>query len=123
MMSENQPENPGTPIPEDRIPAATPPDAVPEAARAVSELPHLRLLGLMTSAPYTEDPETNRLFFRALRELAYRLSGQGLILPSSAGFRTPVLSMGMSGDYAVAVEEGATMVRVGTSIFGRRHYA
>ena len=93
---------------------------VPEAARVVSALPHIRLLGLMTSAPMTENPETNRGYFRRLREMGDQLAREGLIPPEDSDFRTPVLSMGMSGDYEVAVEEGATMVRVGTSIFGSR---
>ena len=97
-------------------------EAVSEAARAVSALPGLRLLGLMTSAPWTEDPETNRPYFRRLRELAFRLKEEGRIAESVSGIRVPALSMGMSGDYTVAVEEGATLVRVGTDIFGRREY-
>ena len=73
--------------------------------------------GLMTSAPYTLDPESNRMHFRNLKALSDRLSQEGIYEG-----RKPVLSMGMSGDYEVAVEEGATIVRVGTSIFGERDY-
>jgi pyridoxal phosphate enzyme (YggS family) len=89
----------------------------PEAAMAlvqeVARLPHLRLLGLMTMPPWFADPEQARPYFRSLRELRDRL--QGL-----SGLPLPELSMGMSGDFTVAVEEGATLVRVGTAIFGRR---
>ena len=84
--------------------------------RSVSGLSHLRLCGLMTIAPYTEDPETNRPYFKALRELIYNDDMRDFF-PDR-----PVLSMGMSGDYEVAVEEGATHVRVGTGIFGERNY-
>ncbi len=97
-------------------------EGVAEAARQILSLPHVRLLGLMTSAPYTEDPETNRLFFRRLNACARDLLAQGLISEECKDFRLPVLSMGMSGDFEVAIEEGATMVRVGTSIFGPRDY-
>ena len=93
-----------------------------DAAREIAAYPHVRILGLMTSAPYTEDPETNRLFFRKLNACARSMEEEKLIPDSDPDFRVPVLSMGMSGDYEVAVEEGATMVRVGTSIFGKRDY-
>ena len=96
--------------------------SVAEAAREISALPHVRVLGLMTSAPYTEDPETNRLYFRELNACARSLAAEKLLAASDPDFPVPVLSMGMSGDYEVAVEEGATMVRVGTVIFGRREY-
>ena len=76
----------------------------------------------MTSAPYTEDPETNRLFFRKLNTLAHELYEEQLIAGQDNDFKLPVLSMGMTGDYEVAVEEGATMVRVGSAIFGNRNY-
>ena len=88
------------------------PEAAPELLREISRLPHLRLMGLMTMPPFLA-PEAVRPYFRALRELRERLtdlSGQPL----------PELSMGMSGDFEVAIEEGATLVRVGTAIFGSR---
>jgi PLP dependent protein len=88
---------------------ATAPDLVREVAR----LDHLRLLGLMTMPPWFPGPEEARPYFRALRELRDRLR-------EACGLPLPELSMGMSGDYAVAVEEGATLVRVGTAIFGQR---
>jgi pyridoxal phosphate enzyme (YggS family) len=83
------------------------PDAVGESLDAIGKLAHLRVRGLMTIPPEAERPEDARPWFRRLRELAER---HGL----------PELSMGMSGDFEVAVEEGATMVRVGTAIFGAR---
>ena len=82
----------------------------------------MKVLGLMTSAPYTEDPETNRLFFRKLNALAHELYEEKLIADDDPDFKLPVPSMEMTGDYEVAVEEGATMVRVGTAIFGNRNY-
>jgi pyridoxal phosphate enzyme (YggS family) len=89
----------------------------PEAARALAEkinaLPRLALHGLMTIAPYTPDPEKSRPHFAALRELRDQLQ-------SDTGLHLPVLSMGMSGDFAVAIEEGATQVRIGTALFGER---
>jgi len=93
-----------------------------DAAREISAFQHVRVLGLMTSAPYTEDPETNRLFFRQLNVCAKELAEKNLLSLNEPDFHVPVLSMGMSGDYEVAVEEGATMVRVGTLIFGKRNY-
>jgi hypothetical protein len=88
------------------------PGAAPELLREIGRLPHLRLMGLMTMPPFLA-PEAVRPYLRALRELRDRLtdlSGQPL----------PELSMGMSGDFEVAIEEGATLVRVGTAIFGSR---
>lgn len=86
--------------------------------------PHLRVRGFMTSAPYTEDPESNRLHFRNLHTLFLdtkkALSKDNALSAYAKTFDT--LSMGMTGDYTVAVEEGATMVRVGTGIFGERDY-
>ena len=97
------------------------PEEVKAAAETISAFPHVRTLGLMTSAPITEDPETNRLYFRNLNALARELASEELIAVSDPEFRGPVLSMGMTGDFEVAVEEGATMVRVGTAIFGKRN--
>ncbi|MBR1470953.1 MAG: YggS family pyridoxal phosphate-dependent enzyme [Lachnospiraceae bacterium] len=87
-----------------------------ELVRSISELPHLDLQGLMTIAPYVDDPEENRMYFRKLREFLYSDAMRGYF-PAQ-----PILSMGMTGDYEVAVEEGATHVRVGTGIFGERNY-
>lgn len=96
------------------------PDTVLQEAQALSSLAHVNVLGLMTSAPLTEDPETNRMYFRGLNTLAREMAAKDLIVRSDPDFRLPVLSMGMTGDFEVAVEEGATMVRVGTAIFGTR---
>ncbi len=75
---------------------------------------NLLVEGLMTIPPYFEDPELVRTYFRRLRQLKEQMNQRG--------FNLRHLSMGMSGDYEVAIEEGATMVRVGTAIFGRRIY-
>ena len=86
------------------------PEGLPELIDAVRECPNLRLLGLMTMPPWSDDPEASRPYFRRLRELAVR---HGL----------PQLSMGMSHDLETAIEEGATCVRVGTALFGKRKKA
>jgi len=77
--------------------------------------PHLRLRGLMTVPPFTDDPEDARPYFRGLRELCDRLAARSL-----PGISFDVLSMGMSHDFEVAIEEGSTCVRIGTAIFGER---
>jgi PLP dependent protein len=87
------------------------PAAAPALLQEVSRLPHLRVLGLMTMPPWFPDPEAARPYFKALRVLRDHLRGL-------TGLPLTELSMGMSGDFAVAVEEGATLVRVGTAIFG-----
>jgi len=89
------------------------PEEVPELLKEVARLPHLRVKGLMTMPPWLADPEAVRPYFRALRELRDRLR-------QVVGLPLPELSMGMSGDYETAVAEGATLVRVGTAIFGAR---
>jgi PLP dependent protein len=91
-------------------------EAVDFAGR-ISAFAHLELRGLMAIPPYTEDPEEARPHFIRLRELAQRIENQRL-----AGVSMNELSMGMSHDFPVAIEEGATLVRVGTAIFGPRHY-
>lgn len=83
----------------------------------ISKLDNLQIKGLMTIAPYVEDPEENRPYFRKIRELAVDIASQNIDNVSM-----DVLSMGMTGDYMVAIEEGATLVRVGTGIFGERNY-
>jgi pyridoxal phosphate enzyme (YggS family) len=89
----------------------------PAAARALAEainaLPRLCLRGLMTIAPYAPDPEKSRPPFAGLRLLRDQLE-------TDTGLKLPVLSMGMSGDFAVAIEEGSTCVRIGTALFGER---
>jgi hypothetical protein len=84
----------------------------------IGKLPHLRVMGLMTMPPWFDEPERVRPYFRALRELRDRLEELRL---SASGL--PELSMGMTGDFEVAVEEGATLVRVGAAIFGERPVA
>ncbi len=98
------------------------PDNVLEAAKELTAFSHVRVLGLMTSAPITEDPETNRGYFHDLNALAQELAAKKLLSIPDPDFHCPVLSMGMTGDFEVAVEEGATMVRVGTAVFGKRDY-
>ena len=83
-----------------------------------SGLPNLKLEGLMAVPPYQEDPEVVRPYFRRLRELRNKAIASGAAGESFAG-----LSMGMSHDFEVAIEEGATIVRVGTLLFGARNYA
>ena len=84
---------------------------------AVAKLPNIHICGLMTIAPYVDDPENNRKYFRGIRELSVDIKEKNI---DNVDMR--ILSMGMSGDYEVAIEEGATMVRVGTGIFGARNY-
>ena len=93
------------------------PEEAPALAEAVMKLPNLAYRGLMTSAPFFDDPEKDRVFFRQLKELGVDIIRKNLNNEKDAG-----LSMGMSNDYRIAIEEGATIVRVGTSIFGERHY-
>jgi len=81
----------------------------------VGQLPHLRVRGLMTMPPFFDDPEAARPYFRQLRQLAETIRAAAL-----PGVTLDELSMGMSGDFEVAIEEGATLVRVGTAIFGER---
>ncbi len=83
--------------------------------RETAKLKNIAIMGLMTMPPYSEDPEDSRPFFRKLRELA-----ETVIKEDIPGVSMKELSMGMSNDFEVAVEEGATMVRVGTAIFGER---
>ncbi len=91
------------------------PAQVVERATQLTELAHVELQGLMTMAPYSDDPEASRPHFQVLRHLAEELVESGL---PAAAMRH--LSMGMSGDYEVAVEEGATIIRLGTVLFGPR---
>jgi hypothetical protein len=90
------------------------PARVPELLAAIGELPALECRGLMTMPPYPEAPEDSRRYFRALRALRDQLATASVPLPD--------LSMGTTGDLEVAVEEGATWVRVGTALFGPRTY-
>ena len=89
------------------------PAEMPDVAAAVNASARLRLRGLMTVAPMVDDPQTIRPVFRQLRALRDKTSQQ-------LGVALPVLSMGMTDDYAIAVEEGATMLRLGRALFGSR---
>lgn len=82
-----------------------------------STLKSIRIKGLMTIAPYVDSPEDNRGYFRKIKDLSVDIAAQNIDNVSM-----DILSMGMTGDYTVAIEEGATMVRVGTGIFGERNY-
>jgi PLP dependent protein len=86
---------------------------LPPLAESIRELLPLRLYGLMTIPPFSNDPEKARPYFRKLRQLRDGLSGR-------LGRTLPVLSMGMSNDFEIAIEEGSTEVRVGTALFGER---
>lgn len=86
--------------------------------KEVSKLPGISVKGLMTVAPYVENPEENRQYFKALRQLSVDIMQKNIDNVSM-----DILSMGMTGDYEVAVQEGATYVRVGTGIFGERDYS
>ncbi len=89
-------------------------DNIYDLANFIKEQPNLSLQGLMTIAPYTDDEKVVRNSFTYLRNLRDALQTEG--------YNVPELSMGMSADYRIAIEEGATMIRVGTSIFGERVY-
>lgn len=84
----------------------------------ISKLENVRIKGLMTIAPYVVDAEENRLYFRKIKQLSVDITNKNIDNVSME-----ILSMGMTGDYTVAIEEGATMVRVGTGIFGERDYS
>lgn len=86
--------------------------------KEVAELPNIEVCGLMTIAPYVENSEENRQYFVKLRQLMVDMTGE-----KTDNKSIEELSMGMTGDYEVAIEEGATFVRVGTGIFGERNYA
>ena len=93
-------------------------DEVLPLIETIADFPHIKVQGLMTIAPYVEDPEENRQVFRNLRNLSVDIKGKSI-----DNVIMDVLSMGMTGDYQVAIEEGATHVRVGTGIFGERDYS
>ena len=94
------------------------PEETAALAEAISKLPNIAVKGLMTIAPFVENAEENREVFRNLRKLSVDIEEKKFNNVTMA-----VLSMGMTGDYEVAIEEGATMVRVGTGIFGERDYS
>lgn len=93
------------------------PEETEAAIREVSAFPNIKVQGLMTIAPYVEDAEENRIHFRNLHKLLVDINNKNIDNISMSE-----LSMGMTGDYEVAIEEGATYVRVGTGIFGSRQY-
>ncbi len=93
------------------------PDEVEDFLQQIGELNYLQVKGLMTLAPYKEDPEEVRPYFRQLNEMFIELKEKQL-----PGIKMEELSMGMTNDFEVAVEEGATMVRIGRGIFGSREY-
>ncbi len=93
------------------------PQDAEKLVREISLLPGIRIEGLMTIAPYVDDPEENRQYFEQLRQLSVDIKQKNI-----DNINMNVLSMGMTGDYMVAVEEGAIFVRVGTGIFGERQY-
>lgn len=92
-------------------------DNCEEIVRQIAKLSNVRIKGLMCIAPQTDNPEENRKYFVKLRQLSVDINSKNIdnVIMSE-------LSMGMTGDYCVAIEEGATMVRVGTGIFGKRNY-
>lgn len=90
-------------------------EEVEDAVMAIKDFPHVHIKGLMTIAPFVDNPEENRGIFKKLFEFAVDIGRKNI-----DNVTMGVLSMGMTGDYEVAVEEGATMVRVGTGIFGIR---
>ena len=93
-------------------------DEVFDFAAKVSTMEGVKLVGLMTSAPYVNDPEENRQYFREMKSLSVDINEKNI-----NNINITELSMGMTNDYIVAVEEGATHVRVGTAIFGARNYS
>jgi pyridoxal phosphate enzyme (YggS family) len=101
---------------EEETKSGTEENALEQLVREVAALPHVRIRGLMALPPYLDDPEEVRPFFKRLRQLAAKLDK--LHIP---GVEMRELSMGMSHDFEVAIEEGATLVRVGSAIFGSRY--
>lgn len=93
------------------------PEEVLEAVEHFGKFSHIRVMGLMTIAPYVEDPEENRLYFAKLKQLSVDIAAKKV-----NNVTMSIFSMGMTNDYEVAIEEGATIVRVGTGIFGERNY-
>lgn len=89
-----------------------------ELVTQISRLPNVSIQGLMTIAPYVENPEDNRIYFQKLKELSVDITHKNIDNVSMG-----TLSMGMTGDYEVAAQEGATYLRVGTGIFGERDYS
>ena len=93
-------------------------DEVLPLINEIKDFPHIQIEGLMTIAPFVENPEDNRPVFRSLKQLLLDIKSKNI-----DNVNMNVLSMGMTNDFEVAIEEGATMVRVGTAIFGERDYS
>lgn len=93
-------------------------NVLPLVEEIAAKCPHVKIQGLMTIAPFVDDPEENRPVFRKLHELLLDIKSKNI---DNVDMET--LSMGMTNDYKIAIEEGSTMVRVGTAIFGERNYA
>lgn len=93
------------------------PEEAEALVRELARFSHLKLRGLMTVAPYTEEKEESRPYFKKMKQLMIDINSKNI-----DNVTMDILSMGMTGDYEVAVEEGATLVRVGTGIFGHRLY-
>lgn len=93
-------------------------DEVVPFIEKIATFPHIRICGLMTIAPFVENSEENREIFADLRKLSVDITAKNI-----DNVNVSILSMGMTNDYEVAIEEGATMVRVGTGIFGTRNYS
>ena len=92
-------------------------EEVLQAIEIISTFPHIRVQGLMTIAPFVENAEENRPIFAKMKKLSVDIKDKNI-----DNISVDILSMGMTGDFEVAIEEGATMVRVGTAIFGEREY-
>ena len=92
-------------------------EEVKEVIYKISSLKNIRIKGLMTVAPFVENPEENRVHFKLLKQLSVDIMRENI-----DNVCMDILSMGMTGDYEVAIEEGANMVRIGTGIFGERNY-
>jgi len=94
------------------------PDELEAFVRSINKLSGIKVSGLMCVAPYTDNPEENRIYFKQLKQLSVDIMTKNI-----DNISMDVLSMGMTGDYQIAVEEGSTYVRVGTGIFGERDYS
>lgn len=92
-------------------------EEVISSIEAISKFPHIRIKGLMTVAPYIENSEDNREIFSKLRDLSIEIKEKNIY-----NVDMEILSMGMTNDYIVAIEEGSTMIRIGTGLFGKRIY-
>lgn len=93
------------------------PNEAEELLHKISKLKNVKIMGLMTMAPYTEEPEEVRKFFKMLKELSLDISRKNI-----ENIDMTYLSMGMSNDFEIAVEEGANLIRIGSKIFGERNY-